>query len=104
VQDYGGLYHVTALSEFEAEGTSQGGAILKVNLTPDKERVQVTVTTPDGRNLSFDRPWRVGHDHRAPTEYSESWLIFLNDGRARGGHIKSSLNAGVRHIDPVCPP
>jgi hypothetical protein len=104
-QDYGGLYRVTGLSEFEAEGTSQGGAALKMNLTPDKERLQVTVTTPDGKTLSFDRAWPEGHhDHSEPTEYSESWLIFLNDSRAQGGHIQSSLKRGVRHIDPICPP
>jgi hypothetical protein len=106
-QDYGGLYRVTGLSEFEAEGTSQGGATLKMNLTPDKERVQVTVTTLDGNTLSYDRPWPAGHDHREPTEYSESWVIFLNDSRSRGGHIKSSLKAGIRHvdlIDPICNP
>lgn len=103
-QDYGGLYRVIGLTEFEAEGTSQGGATLKMNLTPDKERVQVTVITTDNRRLSFDHLWRAGHDHRDPTEYSESWVIVLNDGRARGGHIKTSLQAGVRHIDPICPP
>jgi hypothetical protein len=105
VQDYGGLYRVTGLSEFEAKGTSQGGAILKMNLTPKKELVQVTVTTPDGNTLSYERPWPADrHDHREPTEYSESWLIFLNDSRARGGHIHSSIKTGVRHIDPICPP
>lgn len=104
VQDYGGLYRVTGLTEFEGEGTSQGGSILKINLTPDKERVQLEVITSEGETLSFDRPWRAGHDHREPVEYSESWLIFLNDGRARGGHIKTSIQVGVKHIDPVCPP
>jgi hypothetical protein len=104
-QDYGGLYRVTGLSEFKAEGVSQGGAILKMNLTPDKEHVQVTVTTPERDTLSFERPWPADrHDHREPTEYSESWLIFLNDSRARGGHIRGSIKTGVRHIDPICPP
>lgn len=103
-QDYGGLYRVTGLTEFEAEGTSQGGATLKINLTPDKEHMQIAMVTADGGTLSFDRPWLVGHDHREPTEYSESWLIFLNDGRARGGHIKKSLEVGKKHIDPICPP
>ena len=107
VQDYGGLYRITGLSEFEAECTSLGGATLKMNLTPDKERVQVTVTTLDGNTLSYDRPWLAGHDHREPTEYSESWVIFLNDSRSRGGHIKSGLKVGVRRIDlidPICNP
>jgi len=103
-QDYGGLYRVTGISEFEAEGVSQGGATLKMNLTPDKGRVQVTVTTPAGNTLSFDRAWPDGHAHPEPTEYRESWVIFLNDSRARGGHIKSSIRAGIRHIDPICPP
>lgn len=104
-QDYGGLYRVRGLSEFEAEGRSQGGATLQMNLSPDREHLQVTVTTSDGQVLSYDRPWPAGeHDHREPTEYSESWLIFLNDSRARGGHIRTSIKAGIRHIDPICPP
>jgi hypothetical protein len=103
-QDYGGLYHVTGLTEFEAEGVSQGGATLKMNLTPEKERVQIAIVTAKGGALSLDHPWLAGHDHREPTEYSESWLIFLNDGRARGGHIKKSLKPGTKHIEPICPP
>jgi hypothetical protein len=102
-QDYGGLYHVTALSEFEAEGISQGGATLKMNLTPDKERVQVKVTTLDGKTLSYDRPWPAGHDHSEPTEYTESWVIFLNDSSSRGGHIKSSLRPGIRRVNLIDP-
>jgi hypothetical protein len=104
VKDYGGLYRVASLTEFNAEGISQGGATLKMDLASDKESVQVAVITTDGRTLSFDHSWPEGHDHREPTEYSESWLIFLNDGRGHGGHIKSSLQQGVRHFDPICPP
>ncbi len=104
VQDYGGLYRVTGLTEFEGQGPSRDGANLKISLTPDKETVQVTVITLDGRTLSHAGPWRVGHDHRAPTDYAESWVILLNDGRGRGGHIKSSLQVGVLPVDPVCPP
>jgi len=103
-QDYGGLYHVTGLTEFEAEGVSQGGATLKMNLTPDKERMQIAIVTVDGRTLSYDHAWAAGHDHREPTEYRESWVIFLNDGRAHGGHIAKSLEVGTKHIEPNCPP
>ena len=103
-QDYGGLYHVTGLTEFEAEGVSQGGATLKMNLTPDKERMQIAIVTVDGRTLSYDHAWVAGHDHREPTEYRESWVIFLNNGRAHGGHIAKSLEVGTKHIEPNCPP
>ncbi|MBC7877877.1 MAG: hypothetical protein H7Y59_11980 [Anaerolineales bacterium] len=108
VNNYGGLYHITALNEFSAEGVSLGGATITMNLTPDKERLQVQVITTDGQTLNSDKAWPNDHDHRDPTEYSETWLIALNDGRARGGYIKSSFQAKAKHLDayfdPICPP
>lgn len=106
-KDYGGLYHVTSLSETEAEGLSQSGSSLKVNLLPDKSGLHLEVTTVDGVLLSSDRFWRDGHDHSAPSEYRENWLILLNNGSGRGGRIKSSFQAGqstLRLFDPICPP
>jgi hypothetical protein len=106
-KDYGGLYHVTGLSETEAEGLSQSGSSLKASLLPDKSGLHLEVTTVDGVLLSSDRLWIDGHDHSEPSEYRENWVILLNNGSGRGGRIKSSFQAGnstLRFFDPICPP
>jgi hypothetical protein len=104
VKDFGGLYKVTGLSEFEAEGISQAGSLLKLTLLPDETGLHVDVTTFDGNTLTADRFWTEGHDHSAPVEYREHWVILLNDGSGHGGRIKSSFQSGVRGIDPICVP
>jgi hypothetical protein len=106
-KDYGGLYHVTGLSETEAEGLSQSGSSLKASLLPDKSGLHLEVTTVDGVLLSSDRLWIDGHDHSEPSEYRENWVILLNNGSGRGGRIKSSFQTGkptLRFFDPICPP
>jgi len=106
-KDYGGLYHVTGLSETEAEGFSQSGSYLKASLLPDKSGLHLEVTTVDGVLLSSDRLWKDGHDHSEPSEYRENWVILLNNGSGRGGRIKSSLQTDkptLRFFDPICPP
>jgi hypothetical protein len=103
-KDFGGLYRVTGLSESEAEGMSQAGSLLKLSLLPDGAGLHVDVTTVDGNTLTADRFWTEGHDHSEPVEYREHWVILVNDGRGHGGRIKSSFQAGVRGIDPICVP
>jgi len=106
-KDYGGLYHLTGISETEAEGLSQSGSSLKASLLPDKSGLHLEVTTVDGVLFSSDRLWKEGHDHSEPTGYRESWVIMLNNGSGRGGAIKSSFQEGkspLRYFDPICPP
>ena len=106
-KDYGGLYHVTGVSETEAEGLSQSGSSLKASLLPDKSGIHLEVTTADGVLFSSDRFWRDGHDHSEPSEYREHWVILLNNGSGRGGRIRSSFQVDtptLRFFDPICPP